>query len=129
MNGGPFTAPQLKIIAEICSLTTFAIFSSIVLKEKLRWVDLGAFSLILAGVLLSLLTKPATSVPPLPPVPESLPPPPPTADVQIAPPPPGGNRKLMVDGELIINGDPDIPRAAVTIEVILLNREEKPTNQ
>jgi uncharacterized protein (DUF486 family) len=44
MNGGPFTAPQLKIIAEICSLTTFAIFSSIVLKEKLLWVDLGAFS-------------------------------------------------------------------------------------
>lgn len=42
-------------------MTTFAIFNSLVLKEKPRWVDLGAFSLIFAGVLLSLLTKPASS--------------------------------------------------------------------
>jgi hypothetical protein len=64
----------------------------------------------------------------LPPVPELLPPPPPTADVQIAPPLPSGNRKLMVDGELIINGDPEIPRAAVTIEVILLKKNRQTNN-
>jgi uncharacterized protein (DUF486 family) len=57
--GGPFSAAQLKVIAEFFSLVTFAAFSSAVLKEPLRWVDLGAFALICGGVVLSLLTKPA----------------------------------------------------------------------
>lgn len=98
-QGGPFTAPQLKVIAEIFSLTTFAVFSAIVLKERLRWVDLGAFALILAGVLLSLLTKQPTSSdmpspPPLP-APEPLPIPSPVAlpyaEVQIV------GRKMLYD--------------------------------
>ena len=92
-EGGPFTAPQLKVIAEVCSLTTFAIFSSLVLKEKLRWVDLGAFALILAGVLLSLLTKPAATLAPPPPLP--------TPGVEASPPlPPPGGRKLMLESDI-----------------------------
>jgi uncharacterized protein len=105
-EGGPFSAPQLKVIAEVCSLTTFAIFSSLVLKEKLRWVDLGAFALILAGVLLSLLTKPATTVPPTPPPPivvtEPPPPLPTAANVQTASPvSAAGGRKLMINSEIV----------------------------
>ena len=48
--GGPFSAPQLKVIQELLSLTAFAIFSTAVLKEKLRWTDGAGFLLILAGV-------------------------------------------------------------------------------
>lgn len=99
--GGPFTAPQLKVIAEVCSLVTFAIFSTLVLKEKLRWVDLGAFGLILAGVLLSLLTKPAGKVEALPP-PLPLPEPQPGPGMQGTPPPTDVQfvvgRKMLVDG-------------------------------
>ncbi len=135
-DGGPFTAPQLKVIAEVCSLTTFAIFSSLVLKEKLRWVDLGAFALILAGVLLSLLTKSPSSVavsPPPPPsfITEPLPPPPlTTAEVPTAPPLPAGGRKLMLNGEIVVNGDgyQDIgSRPSVTIEVVAADGNEKLT--
>jgi hypothetical protein len=61
--GGPFSAAQLKAISEFFSLVTFAAFSSAVLKEPLRWVDLGAFALICGGVALSLLTKPAAVKP------------------------------------------------------------------
>lgn len=104
-EGGPFTAPQLKVIAEVCSLTTFAIFSSLVLKEKLRWVDLGAFALILAGVLLSLLTKPAATLAPPPPPPpitvEEPPPPLATPGIEASPPLPApGGRKLMLESDI-----------------------------
>ena len=81
--GGPFSAAQLKVIAEACSLTTFAIFSTIVLKETPRWVDLGAFGLIMAGVLLSLLTKPPAA--PAPPQPLPVPPPPPVPPAETDP--------------------------------------------
>ena len=86
-QGGPFTAPQLKVIAEIFSLTTFAIFSAVVLKERLRWVDLGAFALIITGVLLSLLTKQPTSTDTpaadVVPSPNPSPVPPPYAEVHL----------------------------------------------
>lgn len=125
-HGGPFTAPQLKIIQEFirwvlatrrqgwqqrpggappsarstraaprrrppacCSLTVFAIFAVVVLKEKLRWVDLGAFVLIMAGVALGMVGKPAQQQVP--------PPPPPPADA--APPAPldeSGRRLLLL---------------------------------
>jgi len=38
-----FTGGQLKIIQEIITLTIFAIFAIVVLKEPLTWRDVGAF--------------------------------------------------------------------------------------
>jgi hypothetical protein len=48
-TGGPFTAPQLKIIQEILAITAFAVFSIVILKERLRWSDYLAFALIICG--------------------------------------------------------------------------------
>jgi uncharacterized protein len=56
-QGGPFTAPQLKIIQEGITLTVFAVFSLIVLKERLRWTDIAAFVLIFSGVAVAMLGK------------------------------------------------------------------------
>ncbi len=47
---GAFSAAQLKIIQEVISLTTFAIFSVAFLKEQLRWNYIVAFVLIVAAV-------------------------------------------------------------------------------
>ncbi len=55
--GGPFTAPQLKIIQEAVTLTVFGFFSWLVLKEKLQWTDYVAFALILAGAAVGLFGK------------------------------------------------------------------------
>lgn len=41
-----FTGGQLKIIQEIITLSVFAIFAAIVLKEPLTWRYLGAFACI-----------------------------------------------------------------------------------
>jgi uncharacterized protein (DUF486 family) len=56
-GGGPFTAPQLKIIQEGITLTVFGIFSIYVLKEHLRWTDIVAFALIFAGVCVGAMGK------------------------------------------------------------------------
>lgn len=56
-QGGPFTAPQLKIIQEGITLTVFAVFSIFVLHEKLRWTDMASFALIFAGVAVGMLGK------------------------------------------------------------------------
>jgi len=48
--GGPFTAPQLKVIQEAVTLTVFGLFSTWVLKERLRLNELIAFGLILVAV-------------------------------------------------------------------------------
>ena len=48
-QGGPLTAPQLKVTQEFISLAAFGIFSALVLKERLRWTDAGAFLLIFSG--------------------------------------------------------------------------------
>lgn len=56
-QGGPFTAPQLKIIQEAITLTVFGVFAAVVLKEKLRWNDGVAFGLILAAVVVSMLGR------------------------------------------------------------------------
>lgn len=48
-TGGPFTAPQLKIVQEILAVTAFAVFSIVILKERLRWSDYLAFALIICG--------------------------------------------------------------------------------
>jgi hypothetical protein len=49
-SGGPFSAPVLKVIQELISLSAFAVFSTTVLREKLRWTDGLGFVLIIAGV-------------------------------------------------------------------------------
>jgi uncharacterized protein (DUF486 family) len=49
-SGGPFSAPVLKVVQELLSLSAFAVFSTAVLKEKLRATDGVGFIFILAGV-------------------------------------------------------------------------------
>lgn len=56
-NGGPFTAPQLKIMQEAVTLCVFGLFSWLVLKEKLQWTDYVAFALIMAGAGVGLFGK------------------------------------------------------------------------
>ena len=58
-HGGPFTAPQLKILQEGITLTVFGVFSIYVLQERLRWTDITAFTLIFAGVMVGMLGKAA----------------------------------------------------------------------
>jgi len=56
-HGGPFTAPQLKIIQEAVTLIVFTVFTILVLKEKPRVHDAVAFVLILAAVAVSMLGR------------------------------------------------------------------------
>ena len=49
-SGGPFSAPVLKVIQELLSLSAFAVFSTAVLKERLRVTDGVGFLFIIAGV-------------------------------------------------------------------------------
>jgi uncharacterized protein (DUF486 family) len=56
-HGGPFTAAQLKIIQEAITLTVFGVFSLVVLGEKLRWTDIVAFGLVMAGVAVGMMGK------------------------------------------------------------------------
>jgi uncharacterized protein len=46
---GPFSAVQLKTIQEIVTLSVFAVFSTLYLKESLRWNHLAGFALIAAA--------------------------------------------------------------------------------
>ena len=47
---GQFTAAQLKIIQEVITLTVFAVFSLLYLKEQFRWNYLASFLCILGAV-------------------------------------------------------------------------------
>lgn len=47
---GQFSAAQLKTIQEVISLTVFALFSVVYLKEELKWNYIVGFLLILAAV-------------------------------------------------------------------------------
>jgi uncharacterized protein (DUF486 family) len=47
---GQFTAPQLKIIQEVVSISTFVLFSIVVLREWPRWNEWLAMLLIIAAV-------------------------------------------------------------------------------
>ena len=53
-----YTAPQLKIIQEVITLTVFAVFAVTYLGVKLRWNHLAAFVCILAAVAFTFLPKP-----------------------------------------------------------------------
>jgi|SRR5579884_1101647 len=44
-----FTGGQLKIIQEVITLTVFAVFAAVVLKEPLGWRYLGAFACIVGA--------------------------------------------------------------------------------
>jgi len=44
-----FTGGQLKIIQEVITLTVFAVFAAIVLKEPIGWRYLGAFACIIGA--------------------------------------------------------------------------------
>lgn len=62
-HGGPFTAAQLKVMQEAITLTVFAVFSIVVLKEKLRPQDIAAFALIFAGVVVSMWGRTTSATP------------------------------------------------------------------
>jgi uncharacterized protein len=51
--GGPFTAPQLKVMQEAITLVVFTAFSIWVLHERPRINDILAFGLILLAVVVS----------------------------------------------------------------------------
>jgi len=53
-QGGPFTAPQLKILQEAITLAVFTVFTVLVLGERPRPNDIVAFLLILAAVAVSM---------------------------------------------------------------------------
>jgi uncharacterized protein len=59
--GGPFTAPQLKLIQETISLLIFVIFSIVVLKESPRWQDYVGMVLIMAGLAVALSGRAPTA--------------------------------------------------------------------
>ena len=62
-QGGPFTAPQLKILQEAITLTVFTGFAILILKEKMRVNDIIAFVLILSAVVISMWGRPAIITP------------------------------------------------------------------
>jgi len=62
-HGGPFTAPQLKIVQEAITLIVFTIFSIWILKEKIRWNDAAAMLLVFAAVAVSLLGRSSPATP------------------------------------------------------------------
>ncbi|TVQ62306.1 MAG: hypothetical protein EA379_05565 [Phycisphaerales bacterium] len=78
--GGPFTAPQLKVIQEAITLLVFAAFSVLILKEKPRINEYIAMCMIFGAVVVAMWgrTSPTVGVHPQAPVvepavdPESL---------------------------------------------------------
>ena len=54
---GTFTAPQLKIIQEVISISVFIVFSIVALKETPTWNDGVALGLILLAVIVALLPR------------------------------------------------------------------------
>lgn len=52
LGHGTFTAPQLKILQEVISISVFLIFTFMYLREPPRWNEWLAFVLILAAVVL-----------------------------------------------------------------------------
>lgn len=53
-HGGPFTAPQLKIMQEGIAVTMFLLFSILILKEIPTWRDGVALTMILGGLAVAL---------------------------------------------------------------------------
>jgi uncharacterized protein (DUF486 family) len=59
-QGGPFSAPQLKVLQEAVTLVVFLGFSVLVLKEKPRVNELVAFALIAAAVVVAMAGRTPT---------------------------------------------------------------------
>ncbi len=55
MGHGEFTAPQLKIIQEVISISIFILFCLFYLKEPIRWNYIVSFALIVIAVFFALL--------------------------------------------------------------------------
>lgn len=68
-HGGPFTAPQLKVMQEAITLVVFAVFSILVLKEKPRVNEVIAFGLIMLAVVVAMQGRPNGAPGPVPPAP------------------------------------------------------------
>lgn len=60
---GTFTGYQLKIIQEAITLTVFAVFAWIVLKEKITWNYAVSFGLIMLAVYFATAFKPGSGTP------------------------------------------------------------------
>ncbi len=58
---GYFSAPQLKIIQEVISISVFVLFCIAYLKEPMRWNHAVSFAFILAAVFFALLDPPAAA--------------------------------------------------------------------
>lgn len=56
---GQFTAPQLKIMQEVVSISIFILFSAAYLGELPRWNEWLAFLLVVAAVAVMILFRPA----------------------------------------------------------------------
>ena len=52
--GGPFTAPQLKVLQEAIALVVFTAFAVLYLREKVRMNDVIAFMLVMTAVFVSM---------------------------------------------------------------------------
>jgi uncharacterized protein (DUF486 family) len=59
--GGPFSAPQLKLIQEAIALGIFVIFSAAVLREMPTWRFFVAAGLIVAGLAVALGGRPSVA--------------------------------------------------------------------
>ncbi len=62
-HGGPFTAPQLKILQEAITLVVFLGFAAVILKERVRPNEYLAFGLIVAAVVVAMWGKPNHTTP------------------------------------------------------------------
>lgn len=66
-GAGGFTAPQLKILQEVISISVFLVFSAWYLGELPRWNEWAALGLIVAAIFL--MVYPRLVVPPVPTLP------------------------------------------------------------
>ena len=60
-QGGPFSAPQLKIIQEAITFSVFLVFTLVILKERPRANDYLAMVLIFAGVAVAMVGRPSAA--------------------------------------------------------------------
>lgn len=66
-HGGPYSAPQLKIIQEAITITVFIGFAVFVLGERPRANEYIAFALIIVAVVVAMWGRPTTHGPGQPP--------------------------------------------------------------
>jgi uncharacterized protein (DUF486 family) len=54
---GQFSAPQLKILQEVISISAFVVFNAFYLKDRIRGTDWLAFGLIVAAVIVMMAPR------------------------------------------------------------------------